>query len=139
LPGSLIVVPSRVVFTIDLRHPVERVLTALGDQIESLCKANAGPCSINFTDLKRNPVQKFEGRIVKEIEKAVDKLGLSSLHLRSYAGHDARYIANICPAGMIFVPCENGISHNERENAKPEDLAAGARVLAECLVQLANR
>ena len=76
---------------------------------------------------------------MKEIEAAVEKLGLPSLYLRSFAGHDARYIANISPAGMIFVPCENGISHNERENAKPEDLAAGARVLAEVLVKLANR
>ena len=139
LPGSLNVVPSRVVFTIDLRHPLESVLTSLGDQIKPVCETNAGPCSVNVTDLKRSPIQKFGGQIVKEIELAVDRLGLASLHLRSLAGHDARYIANVCPAGMIFVPCENGISHNERENAKPEDLAAGARVLAEVIVQLANR
>ena len=55
----------------------------------------------------------------------------------SGAGHDAQHLVKICPTGMIFVPCERGISHNEAENAKPDDLAAGARVLAETLVDLA--
>jgi len=39
---------------------------------------------------------------------------------------------------MIFVPCKDGISHNPLESAKPEDLAAGARVLAQTLVALAS-
>jgi N-carbamoyl-L-amino-acid hydrolase len=57
----------------------------------------------------------------------------------SGASHDAMYLARICPTGMIFVPCERGISHNEAENAKPADLAAGARVLTATLLELANR
>ena len=61
------------------------------------------------------------------------------MRLPSGASHDAKYLARVCPAGMIFVPCEKGISHNEAENAKPEDLAAGARVLAATLLELANR
>ena len=49
------------------------------------------------------------------------------------------HIAHLCPTGMIFVPCERGISHNEIENATPQDLAAGAKVLVEVLAELANR
>ena len=49
------------------------------------------------------------------------------------------YMARVCPTGMIFVPCERGISHNEAENARPEDLAAGARALTAALLELANR
>jgi N-carbamoyl-L-amino-acid hydrolase len=60
------------------------------------------------------------------------------MDLPSAAGHDARYLNGICPSGMIFVPCRDGISHNEAESAKAEDLAAGARVLAEVLVALAR-
>ncbi|HEY0337335.1 MAG TPA: M20/M25/M40 family metallo-hydrolase, partial [Burkholderiales bacterium] len=52
---------------------------------------------------------------------------------------DAMYMARICPTGMIFVPCEKGVSHNEAENAKPGDLAAGARVLTAALLDLADR
>ncbi|HEX9673618.1 MAG TPA: M20/M25/M40 family metallo-hydrolase, partial [Burkholderiales bacterium] len=48
-------------------------------------------------------------------------------------------LARVCPTGMIFVPCERGISHNEAENARPEDLAAGARVLTAALLELADR
>jgi len=39
------------------------------------------------------------------------------------------YIASVCPSGMIFIPCTKGVSHNETENAHPEDVAAGTRVL----------
>ncbi|HLM11876.1 MAG TPA: M20/M25/M40 family metallo-hydrolase, partial [Reyranella sp.] len=66
-------------------------------------------------------------------------LGLTSMDMPSGAGHDPMHIARLCPAGMIFVPCERGISHNEAENATPADLAAGARVLVEVLEELANR
>jgi N-carbamoyl-L-amino-acid hydrolase len=61
------------------------------------------------------------------------------MHMPSGAGHDAMHMARLCPTGMIFVPCAKGISHNEAESAKPSDLAAGCRVLADALVALANR
>ena len=66
-------------------------------------------------------------------------LQLPNMDMPSGAGHDAMHIARLCPAGMIFVPCERGISHNEIENATPSDLAAGTRVLVEVLEALANR
>ena len=56
----------------------------------------------------------------------------------SGATHDAKYMTALCPSGMIFVPCERGVSHNETENAASGDLAAGARVLAEVMVSLAG-
>ena len=65
-------------------------------------------------------------------------LELGHMDMPSGAGHDAMHLAAICPAGMIFVPCLKGISHNEAESATPEDLAAGARVLADSLAKLAN-
>jgi beta-ureidopropionase / N-carbamoyl-L-amino-acid hydrolase len=60
------------------------------------------------------------------------------MRILSGAGHDAMHLATICPTGMIFVPCENGVSHSEIENATAGDLAAGARVLAAAMVELAN-
>jgi N-carbamoyl-L-amino-acid hydrolase len=61
------------------------------------------------------------------------------MRLASGASHDANYLARICPSGMLFGPCEKGISHNEAENAQPSDLAAGARVLTAVLLDLADR
>jgi N-carbamoyl-L-amino-acid hydrolase len=65
-------------------------------------------------------------------------LGLASMDMLSHAGHDAMHIARVCPTGMIFVPCLKGISHNPAESATPADLAAGARVLAATLVEMAD-
>jgi N-carbamoyl-L-amino-acid hydrolase len=56
----------------------------------------------------------------------------------SGAGHDSCYIARIAPTGMVFVPCEDGISHNEVENAAPSDIAAGCNVLLQAMIERAN-
>ena len=77
--------------------------------------------------------------IVGLVEAASGALGLPSMRLPSGASHDAMYLSRLCPTGMIFVPCERGVSHNEAENALPSDLAAGARVLTATLAELANR
>ena len=55
----------------------------------------------------------------------------------STAGHDARHLAKVCPAAMIFIPCRDGASHVENEWAEPGHIAAGASVLAQVLHQLA--
>ena len=76
--------------------------------------------------------------MVAAVERSAGELGISCMRLPSGAGHDAGNLARHCPTGMIFVPCERGISHNEAENATPEALADGARVLASVLVRLAQ-
>ena len=81
----------------------------------------------------------FDRGVIDLVRAKAQALKLSNMDMPSGAGHDAMHIARLCPAGMIFVPCERGISHNEIENATPADLAAGARVLVEVLVDLANR
>jgi N-carbamoyl-L-amino-acid hydrolase len=67
-----------------------------------------------------------------------DHLGQSVLRLPSGAGHDAQMLARVCPAGMIFVPSHRGISHNPAEHTEPDDLTAGANVLLQALLQLAE-
>jgi N-carbamoyl-L-amino-acid hydrolase len=74
-------------------------------------------------------------RLVRESAKA---LGIPAMDIFSAAGHDARFLHAVCPTGMIFVPCKDGISHNARESATPQDLAAGARVLVDVLMKLAS-
>ena len=61
------------------------------------------------------------------------------MDITSGALHDAKYMNDICPSGMIFIPCEGGLSHNELEAAQSSDIAAGARVLAETMISLANK
>ena len=138
-PNAMAVIPGKVTFTIDFRHPEEKVLIELGDGVEPLVQSLKGPCEVKVTQFMRSQPVPFSGLLPELIQSAADRLGLSSMPILSGAGHDSIYLAKVCPTAMIFVPCEKGISHNEIENATPYDLASGARVLAEVLADLANR
>ncbi|HSK42065.1 MAG TPA: Zn-dependent hydrolase [Arenibaculum sp.] len=137
-PGSPNTVPGRVFFTVDFRHPDAHTLKRLGDQVEAVCRAHAGPCTVGVEETFHSLPCAFDAGVVAAVREAAGGLGIPTLELPSGANHDAKFLAEVCPAGMIFVPCERGISHNEAEMAKPADLAAGARVLAEALVRLAG-
>ncbi len=137
-PNAPSVVPGHVLFTIDLRHPDQATLIGLGDQVSAVCRAHAGPCAVSITEVSLTLPVQFEGPVPAAVRSASERLGLSAMPILSGAGHDAENLHRVCPTGMLFVPCERGISHNEAENARPEDLAAGARVLAEVLVDLAE-
>jgi N-carbamoyl-L-amino-acid hydrolase len=93
---------------------------------------------VKVSELRHSSPVVFKGPVPEAISKAVDSLEYSFMWLPSGAGHDARYIAELAPAGMIFIPCWRGISHNEAESAKLDDMVAGTRVLAQTLVELAN-
>jgi len=138
LPGSPNTVPGRVHFTIDLRHPDRAVLTSLVDRIRQVAAEKAGPCSVTVTDNLSVDPTIFKADVMEAIRQSARNLGLGHMDMPSGAGHDAMHLATICSAGMIFVPCLGGVSHNEAESATPGDLAAGARVLADTLVRLAN-
>ena len=138
-PGSPNTVPGRVLFTIDLRHPDSDVLAERGDRIPELSRAAAGACETAVREtMCARPVQ-FDPQVVSAVERAAERLELPCMRLPSGAGHDAMNLAAHCPTGMVFVPCEGGVSHNEAESVRPEDLAAGAQVLTEVLFELAGR
>lgn len=138
-PNSPNSVASHVLFSVDLRHPDPARVEALGNAVAPLIKQAVKTCTYRITPTLRSDPRVFDTDIVNAVEQSAKALGLANLRLPSGASHDANYAAELGPAGMIFVPCEKGVSHNEAENAKPEDLAAGARVLAATLVELANR
>jgi N-carbamoyl-L-amino-acid hydrolase len=72
------------------------------------------------------------------VERAAKDLGYSHMPAVSGAGHDAVYTARLAPSGMIFIPCKDGISHNEIEDAKPEHVAAGCNVLLWAMLERAG-
>ncbi|HEX5078244.1 MAG TPA: M20 family metallo-hydrolase [Geminicoccaceae bacterium] len=137
-PNSPNTVPAKVTFSIDFRHPEARVLAERGGRIEAVCRDNAGPCGVRVSETFNRPPCVFPAAIVDVVERAAGLAGCRHMRMPSGAFHDANFIAELAPAGMIFVPCKNGISHSPAEYAKPEDLAAGARVLAATLVELAG-
>jgi beta-ureidopropionase / N-carbamoyl-L-amino-acid hydrolase len=138
-PGSPNTVPGKASFTVDMRHPSNEVLDVHEKKLLDIVANRAAPCTARVDRVTAVAPTDFDLQVIDLVRAKADALALSNMDMPSGAGHDAMHIARLCPAGMIFVPCERGISHNEIENATPADLAAGARVLVEVLVELANR
>ena len=130
-------VPARVTFRIDLRHPENQVLDALGRRAEALARDHAGPCVASVTRLSHAPSNGFDPALRARIEAAAAARGHAALSIVSAAGHDARSLAPLCPSAMIFIPCRDGVSHAEHEWADPAHVAAGAEVLADVTWDLA--
>lgn len=137
-PNAPSVVAGGAIFSIDLRHPVEDTLRTLGDRVAPICDTHAAPCTAKVEELVTAMPLEFPAQIRDQIRAAAARVELRTMELPSAAGHDARYLHAVCPSGMIFVPCKDGISHNEAESATPEDLYDGVRVLAETLVALSG-
>lgn len=136
-PNAPSVVPARVSFRVDLRHPDNAVLNAMGDRVEALARHHASRCAVDITRLSHAASNGFDPMLRGAIEAAAAARGIASLPILSAAGHDARYLAPLCPSAMIFIPCRNGVSHAEHEWAEPSHVAAGAAVLADVIRQLA--
>ncbi len=137
-PNAPSVVPARVVFSIDLRHPEPETLRRLGDAIPGLCQGASTPCRASVTELLHDPPLEFPLSIRRKIGSIATELNVSWMEIPSGAGHDARYLHYICPTGMIFIPCKDGVSHNEAESVLKTDVFEGTRVLAETAFALAN-
>jgi N-carbamoyl-L-amino-acid hydrolase len=139
-PNSRNVIPGKVFFTIDFRHPDADILAGMGREIEAECRKTAAELmlEIDFREIWYSPPVKFAGECVGAVRKAAEELGFSNRGIISGAGHDSVYLSRVAPTGMIFVPCKDGISHNEIEDAKREDLAAGCDVLLRAVIERAN-
>jgi len=140
-PNSRNTIPGQVVFTIDSRHPDDEILAAAGRAMvaasEVIAKERGLVVSIEQTS-HRDAVT-FDPACVQAVRDAATALGLSCMDIFSGAGHDAINMSHVCPSGMVFIPCEDGISHNELENARPEDLKAGTDVLMHAVLSRAER
>ena len=139
-PNSTNVIPGQVFFRADIRHPNAEKLDEMEDQYQKICEDICKNLSLKL-DFKRiwysEPVA-FDTKCIAAVQEAADSLRLPNQKITSGAGHDAVYISRVAPTAMIFIPCEDGISHNEIEEATPGDLAAGCNVLANAMISRAN-
>lgn len=136
-PGSINTVPGTVVFSLDVRHPEEEAIAAL-DRLVRDEIADAGPCRVSAEEIWYSPPVRFDRNCIDAIREAVTDLGYSGWTIVSGAGHDAVYLSRVAPTAMVFVPCKDGLSHNEAEHAEPEDLEKGANVLLHAALTLAG-
>ncbi|SPA30868.1 Amidase, hydantoinase/carbamoylase, N-carbamoyl-L-amino-acid hydrolase [Cupriavidus taiwanensis] len=140
-PDSRNVIPGKVTMTVDLRAGDDTVLSAMDAALRTQVAALAARSGIAI-DLRQVvyfPPQPFDARLVEAVRNGAQRLGHSAMDVISGAGHDAVYLARVAPAAMIFVPCKDGISHNEIEDARPEHLEAGCNVLLHAMLDAATR
>jgi len=139
-PGSRNTVPERLVIAVDLRHPEKSVLDTMVAEFRELVAASARAHRIEFKieTVWHMPPTRFDAGLVERIDRCAAGLGLTHAKIVSGAGHDSLHTAQFAPTAMIFVPCTGGLSHNEAEEATLADLGAGADVLLQAVLGVAD-
>jgi N-carbamoyl-L-amino-acid hydrolase len=139
-PNLTNVVPSRVSLTLDVRNTDENLLKKAEREIEDFCSRLADEEHVTITrrSLARFEPVVFDDRIVSMVEELAKDRGNSVQRMPSGAGHDAQMLSRMCPTGMIFVPSHKGLSHNVNEHTDRDDLVAGANLLLDVMLKLAE-
>jgi N-carbamoyl-L-amino-acid hydrolase len=139
-PDLVNVVAARATLTVDLRNTDEGVLRDAEHRLAGFLTELSASEGVRIAtrSLARFEPVAFDPAVVDLVESTARRLGRSTMRLPSGAGHDAQMLARVCPSGMVFVPSASGISHNPAEYTAPEDLVAGADVLLQVMVELAD-
>ena len=139
-PNSRNVIPGRVKFSIDLRNSTDALVDQMADEVRACAQRleQETGLTIQIELVSSYPAQAFHPECTDAVTRAAQALGYTHMPTVSGAGHDAVYAARLAPAGMIFIPCKDGISHNEIEDATPDHIAAGANVLLHAMLERAG-
>ena len=139
-PNSRNVIPGRVKFSMDMRNATDALVDQQVAEVKALAdklSADTG-MAIAIESVSSYAAIGFHNECIDAVARASQQLGYSSMPVVSGAGHDAIYMARLAPSGMIFIPCKDGISHNEVEDALPEHITAGCNVLLHAMLSRAN-
>ncbi|MCJ7582885.1 MAG: Zn-dependent hydrolase [Candidatus Aminicenantes bacterium] len=139
-PGAFSIVPGRADFSLDFRSTSKDTLEAMVKALLEMAEEEAATRGLEFSykiidTTEPTPVT---DRITNLLSEECGKLDYSQMTLPSGAGHDAQILAEITDSGLIFIPCEDGISHSPEENIKWEDLEKATNLLLHALVSLAT-
>lgn len=139
-PNLVNVIPNRALFTVDLRNSDGTVLAEAVRRVFEFAEraAQAEGVRVSHRSLADFAPVKFDSHVIQRVEDIARKRGHTVRRMPSGAGHDAQMLARLCPTGMIFVPSVGGLSHNVAEFTNDRDIGAGADVLLELLLELAN-
>lgn len=139
-PNSRNVVPGEVRMTVDFRSAKDGTLSGMVSELKNRIQVieKETRTTIAIEQVVYFPPSEFAPDLVAGVREGAKLLGHTHQDIVSGAAHDAVYMARIAPTAMVFVPCEGGISHNEIENARAEDLAAGCNVLLQAVLRRAQ-
>jgi allantoate deiminase len=141
LPGAQNVIPGKVRFSIDMRSPSDAVRTwAHAAVLERLAAIAARRgVAVEAKTYQKTEATPLAAVVIDAVAEAIAACGQEVLCLPSGAGHDAGIMARFCPAGMIFLRCKDGISHNPAESISAADAALGVEALLEATRRLDRR
>lgn len=138
-PNVINVIPDRVLFVVDIRHPKDEVknksVALIEERVQQIARETNVTCE-TYIDWAYDMVP-FHQQITKTIKETCMELGYTTFALYGGPGHDAKYMSTYTPTGMIFVKSNKGISHNEQEFTEDADLIKGANVLLHTILKLA--
>ena len=126
--------------TIDFRHPDNDELTKMDAEMRAAAAdiAKRHRLEVKIEQIWYFPPSPFAKELVESVRRGAEQAGYAHMDIVSGAGHDACYVSRVAPTAMIFVPCKDGISHNEIEDANKADIGAGAQILLQAMVERAN-
>jgi ureidoglycolate amidohydrolase len=137
-PGAINGIPSRVALGIDVRdvaqEPRDRAVTQVRESVAAVAGRRGVRAEVET--LNADPPAAMGLPVIAAVESACRQLGYASRRMVSRAYHDSLFMAQVCPTGMIFIPCRDGVSHRPDEYASPEAIARGVEVLAHTLASL---
>ncbi len=134
-PNTPNTVPGRATFTVDFRDADPVAFAEIGRELRAA--GAPAPCELSVRELFHHVPEMFTQRLVDVVAEATRSQHYPVFELVSGAFHDALFVAGVCPVGMVFVRCRDGVSHNPLEYAAQPDVTAGARVLMRALLALA--
>jgi len=138
-PSSRNVIPGSINMTVDFRAQDDATLSGMADALHAAAQALeiSAKVKIDIKQVVYFPPQPFDQKLVSDIRESATQMGFSNMDVVSGAGHDAVYMTRVAPTAMIFVPCKDGISHNEIEDANPVHIEAGCNVLLQAMLRQA--
>ena len=139
-PVSPNTIPETLRCTLDMRHPDAAVLDSMDQEMRAIVDRHCQSSAVTSDVHRQNdsaPVV-FDPDLVSSVERSAQARHYSNQRMISGAGHDACYVALHCPTAMIFVPCEDGLSHNEAESITADEAGKGASVLFGAVCQVAG-
>ena len=138
LPNSPVVVPREVRLSLDVRSAdpdlLERAHALLLERFAAAAERGAVRVEVARSSLR--PAARLPAAGVDLAEVVAEEAGASTHRMLTMAGHDAIALDALVPTVLLFVPSVEGVSHDERELTRDEDLVRGVDVLARLLTRL---
>ena len=140
VPGVKNTVPGQVTLSIDLSHPDAEQLSLMDAQLKKNIKEICEPSGIGhqLEEVWYSPPVVFHEKCTEALKTAATELQIPHKEMVSGAGHDSVYLSRVAPTAMIFIPCKDGLSHNELEHAEKEHAVAATKVLLHAVLQLSK-